>query len=70
MSGNWYVAHLTSLNKKTGSFEVYCSKFGKKVQGKLPELIYSNYMLYDKVRVFIDVLPYTLRIKMLIKSKN
>jgi len=70
MSGSWQVAHLTSLNKSNGAFEVYCSKYGKKIQGKLPDLINSPFMLYDRVRIFVEVLPYTLRIKMLTKVRK
>lgn len=70
MSSSWQVAHITSINKRTGEFEVYCAMHGKAIRGRLAELINSQFALYDRVRVLIEVLPYTLRIKMVTKTKS
>ena len=67
---SWHVAHITSVNRALGTFEVYCSKFGAKIQGKLSDIKSANFKLNDRVRVFIDEKPYMLHIKMILPSKR
>ncbi len=70
MIGVWHIAHITHLDKRTGLIEAYCSKLGKTLRGQLPELVNSGFMLQDKVRLFVETLPYALRIKMVTKVRK
>lgn len=70
MKGAWELARITSLNKRTGKVEVFCRKYNCFISASLPELINSQHKVYDTVRIFVEVLPYTLRIKMLTKTRG
>lgn len=70
MNQSWQIAHITSLNKRTGDFEVYCAKYSKSIRGCLVDLINSRFFIHDRVRVLVEVLPYTLRVKMITKTKG
>lgn len=70
MKSSWEVARITSINNRTGQIEVYCAKFGRFISAKLKDLINSRFTLHDRVRIFVEILPYTVRLKMVTKTRS
>lgn len=68
--GHWEVARITKIDRRTGRFEVYSQARRIYLQGCLPDLTNSQYLLGDQVRIFVKVLPYAVKIKMISKDAH
>ncbi len=68
--GKWEVAILKKLNKDTGAFEVYCPAYKNYLQGRLTDLQGSTFAHDEKVRIYLEDVGYTHRIKMLTRASS